>query len=148
MTEIVRSTSHRPADTSRPVLETTVGDVLREAAELAAGALALVEGTPDPGRRRRDYAGLLADSERVARALLGRFDPGERVAVYAPNSPEWLLLEFGAAMAGLTLVTVNPALRASELEYVLAQSRAHGIVLAPTYRGSDLTGTVAEVRGA
>ncbi|HEY7200803.1 MAG TPA: AMP-binding protein, partial [Candidatus Dormibacteraeota bacterium] len=149
MTEIARSlSSHRPADTSRPVLETTVGGVLRDQAERAPGALALVEGAPDPGRRRRwDYAGLLADSERVARALLGRFEPGERVAVYAPNSPEWLLLEFGTALAGVTLVTVNPALRAAELEHVLGQSRADGVVLAPSHRGSDLADTLGQVRG-
>jgi fatty-acyl-CoA synthase len=78
------------------VLETTVGGILRDAAERAAGTLALVEGVADPGARRRwSYADLLADSERVARALLGRFEPGERVAVWAPNSPEWLLMEFG-----------------------------------------------------
>ena len=129
------------------MLETTVGGALREAAERAAGTVALVEGTPDRrGRRRWSYAELLADSERVARALLGRFAPGERVAVWAPNCPEWLLLEFGAALAGLTLVTVNPALRAREVAHVLGQSRAHGVVLAPAYRGADLAETLAQVR--
>jgi fatty-acyl-CoA synthase len=129
------------------VLETTVGGVLREAAERAAETIALVEGTPDEAARRRwSYADLLADAEHVARALLGRFEPGERVAVWAPNSPEWLLMEFGAALAGLTLVTVNPALRAAEVAHVLGQSRAHGVVLAPAYRGADLTQTLAEVR--
>ena len=37
-----------------------------------------------------------------------RFSPGERVTVWAPNLPEWVLLEFGAARAGVVLVTVNP----------------------------------------
>jgi fatty-acyl-CoA synthase len=130
------------------VLETTVGGVLRDAAERAAGTVALVEGIADrEARRRWNYADLLADSERVARALLGRFAPGERVAVWAPNSPEWLLMEFGAALAGLTLVTVNPALRAGEVAHVLSQSRAQGVVLAPFYRGADLPQTLAEVRG-
>jgi fatty-acyl-CoA synthase len=129
------------------VRETTVGGVLREAAERAAGAVALVEGTADYRQRRRwDYADLLADSERVAGALLGRFAPGERVAVWAPNCPEWLLMEFGAALAGLTLVTVNPALRAGEVAHVLGQSRAQGVVLAPSYRGADLPQTLAQVR--
>jgi fatty-acyl-CoA synthase len=131
------------------VLETTVGGVLREAAERAAATIALVEGTAEYRQRRRwDYAALLADSEWVARALLGRFAPGERVAVWAPNCPEWLLMEFGAALAGLTLVTVNPALRAGEVAHVLGQSRAHGVVLAPSYRGADLTQTLAQVRSA
>jgi fatty-acyl-CoA synthase len=129
------------------VLETTVGGVLREAAERAAETIALVEGTPDQAARRRwSYADLLADAEQVARALLGRFAPGERVAVWAPNSPEWLLMEFGAALAGLTLVTVNPALRAAEVKHVLGQSRAQGVVLASAYRGADLTQTLAQVR--
>jgi fatty-acyl-CoA synthase len=131
-----------------PVLETTVGGVLREAAERAAGAAALVEGSADPRERRRwSYGDLLADSERVARALLGRFAPGDRVAVWAPNCPEWVLLEFGAALAGLTLVTVNPALRADEVAYVLAQSRAHGVVHAPAYRGASLADMLEGARG-
>jgi fatty-acyl-CoA synthase len=130
------------------VRETTVGGVLREAAERAATTTALIEGRADRSERRRwDYAGLLAGSERVARALLGRFTPGERVAMWAPNCPEWLLMEFGAALAGLTLVTVNPALQAREVAYVLGQSRAHGVVLAPAYRGADLAGMLAQVRG-
>ena len=148
MTEITSSASYQRADSSRPVLETTVGGVLREAAERAAGTVALVEGTPDPGSRRRwSYADLLAASEGVARALLGRFAPGERVAVWAPSSPEWLLLEFGAALAGLTLVTVNPALRTGELAFVLGQSGVQGVALAPVYRGADLAETLAQVRG-
>jgi fatty-acyl-CoA synthase len=147
MTEITPAASYQRADSSRPVLATTVGGVLREAAERAAGSVALVEGAPDPGLRRRwSYSDLLADSERVARALLGRFAPGERVAVWASNCPEWLLLEFGAALAGLTLVTVNPALRAGEVGYVLGQSRAQGVVLAPAYRGADLAEILAQVR--
>jgi fatty-acyl-CoA synthase len=148
MTGITASASYQPADSSRPVLETTVGGVLREAAERAAGTLALVEGMADPGLRRRwSFADLLAASECVARALLGRFAPGERVAVWAANSPEWLLMEFGAALAGLTLVTVNPALRGREVAHVLGQSRAAGVVLAPAYRGVDLAETLAQVRG-
>jgi fatty-acyl-CoA synthase len=38
----------------------------------------------------------------------------------------WIVLEFGAALAGLTLVTVNPAYRPAELRYVLDQSQAVG----------------------
>jgi non-ribosomal peptide synthetase component E (peptide arylation enzyme) len=72
--------------------------VLREAAERAPDAPALVAGTPEAATRRRwTYSQLLDEAERTARALLGRFEPGERVAVWAPNVPEWVVLEFGAA---------------------------------------------------
>ena len=55
------------------VRETTVGGVLRDAAERAAETIALVEGIPGRASRRRwSYADLLTDAERVARALLPR----------------------------------------------------------------------------
>jgi acyl-CoA synthetase (AMP-forming)/AMP-acid ligase II len=77
----------------------------------------------------------LEESECAARALLERFSPGDRVAIWANNIPEWVVLELGAGLAGVTIVTVNPALRAEELTHVLRQSRADGIFLVPEYRG-------------
>lgn len=137
--------SYRPADCSVPVLERSIGDALRAAAARHGNRTALVEGVEGP-RRRWTYSQVLADAEKVARALLGRFRPGEHVAVFAANSPEWVLLEMGAALAGLTLVTVNPAFLAQEVAYVLGQSRASGVVVQPEYRGRDLLAVVAEAR--
>ena len=100
-----------------------------------------------PGRRQRrrwTYRALLADAERTARALLRRFSPGERIAVWAGNSPEWLILEFAAALAGLTLVTVNPAYRGDELAHVLGHSEADGLFMADDYQGADLRAILAE----
>jgi fatty-acyl-CoA synthase len=129
------ATSYWPADTSEPVLETTVGGVLRAAAAAGPDMPAMVAGVPDPGARHRwTYAQLLAEAEQAARALTARFAPGERVAVWAPNLPEWVILEYAAALAGLVLVTVNPAYRPAELAYVLNQSGASGIFLVPEFR--------------
>jgi len=140
--------SYWPADRSSPILDITVGDMLREAAAAAPGVTALVAGTPGPGDRLRwTYAELLEQSEQAARALLGRFEPGERVAVWANNIPEWVVLEFAAALAGITIVTVNPALRAHELTHVLGQSTATGVFLIPEYRGTRLDLLLDEVRG-
>jgi fatty-acyl-CoA synthase len=140
------TTSYWPADTSEPVLETTVGGVLRSAAAAAPDAVALIEGGPDPSKRRQwTYAELLRDAEQAARALTARFEPGEKVAVWAPNIPEWIVLEFALGLAGLTLVTVNPAFRPSELQYVLSQSGAAGIFLVPEFR-SPMATYLEEVR--
>jgi fatty-acyl-CoA synthase len=68
------------------------------------------------------------------------------VAVWAPNLPEWVLLQYGAALAGLVLVTVNPAYQAAELEYVLRQSRAAGLFLLPEYRGNPMAASLESVR--
>ena len=139
--------SHWPADTSEPVLDATVGGLLREAAAAAPGRTALVAGVADPaGRRRWTYEELLADAERVARALLARFEPGERVAVWAPNLPEWVLFELGAGLAGIVVVTVNPAYRPAELAYVLGQSRSSGVFLVESFRGNPMSASLEQVR--
>jgi fatty-acyl-CoA synthase len=141
------STSYWPADRTQPVLDLTVGDALREAAAEAPRTTALVQGAVDPAARRRwSYAELLEASERAARALLGRFAPGDRVAVWANNIPEWVMLELAAGLAGITIVTVNPALRPQELAYVLGQSQADGIFLIPAYRASPMAEMVQQVR--
>jgi acyl-CoA synthetase (AMP-forming)/AMP-acid ligase II len=141
------STAYWAADESRQVVDMTVGDLLRAAAADAPGATALVAGTADPGGRRRwTYRELLEESEQAARALLGRFEPGERVAVWANNIPEWVLLELAAALAGITIVTVNPALRAGEVAHVLGQSGSTGVFLVPEYRGTSMRQLVEEVR--
>lgn len=62
--------------------------------------------------------------------------------MWAANCPEWIFLQFGAGLAGLTLVTVNPACQSGELEFVLRQSRAQGIVLQRELRGRDLRAVV------
>ncbi|MFF2027443.1 AMP-binding protein, partial [Streptomyces sp. NPDC058171] len=81
-----------PATPSSGVRDITVGDLLREAASAEPDRLALVDGTPDPADRREwTYRQLLADTEMVARALLAHFAPGDRIAIWAPNSAEWVI---------------------------------------------------------
>jgi fatty-acyl-CoA synthase len=139
--------SYWPADTSRPLYDLTVAQLLRQVAAEVPNRIALVEGVPDSSRRRRwTYSQLLRDSEQVAQALLTRFSPGERVAVWAPNVVEWVLLEFGCAIAGIILVTVNPALQANELDYVLRQSNAAGLFLTEKYRSRNMLHTAYQVR--
>ena len=92
--------SYWPADQSVPLRDLTVGDLLREAAKDSPDVVGLVAGVPGVDRRWT-FAEVLTEAEQVARALVARFSPGERVAVWAPNLPEWVLLEFGAALDGI-----------------------------------------------
>lgn len=142
-----------PADTSQPVLELTTGDLLREAAADAGDQTALVEvapaGTPsltgaESTARRWTYQQLLAEAEQGAHWLLAQFSPGERITIWAPNIPEWVILQYAAALAGLVVVTANPALRAPELAYVLRQSRSAGLFHTASFRGSDMTAIARE----
>jgi fatty-acyl-CoA synthase len=142
------TTSHWIPDRSGPPLleGVTVGGRLREVAGEVPDRIALVEGLSTPQRRQWTYRQLLADAERCARFLLRHFEPGEHVAVWAHNLPEWVLLEYGAALAGLTLVTVNPSLQPAEVAYILGQSRTAGVFLVPDVRGNPLTAHIEAIR--
>ena len=138
--------SYCPAQTDEALIDSTVGSVLRDAAARSPDAPALDEVDGD-GRLARNwtYAELLADSERLAHALLTRYQPGERIAVWAPNIPEWVIAEFALGLAGLTLVTVNPGYQPRELKYVLEQSKAVGLFLIKEFRGNPMARIGAEV---
>lgn len=128
-----------PAFEGRPAAPETIGAMLRRQAAARAGQAALKELDFEGGLGREwTYAALLHDCERLARALASRHAPGARIAIWANNTPEWVLVEIASAMAGLTLVTVNPAFQARELKYVLEQSRAEGLYLVETFRGNPM----------
>src|SRR6478736_8397646 len=108
MTPLVQS--YWPAAPGGSGEDLTIGDLLRSRAEAWPDALVLEEiALGGESGRRWTYAELRSDAERLGRALASRHAPGARVAVYANNVPEWVLLEFGCAFAGIILVTINPA---------------------------------------
>ena len=117
----------------------TVGDMLRAAVAASPDRPAMKElGYDGAIGRVWTYAELLADVERLARALASRHAEGARVAVFANNVPEWVLLELACALAGLVLVTVNPGYQKRELKYVLEQSGAEAIYLVKDFRGNPM----------
>jgi fatty-acyl-CoA synthase len=139
----VVTTRARVARADASLRELSVGEALREAAADAPDHLAVVD--PVSGRRLT-YGELLDESERVARALLERFSPGEHVAACMPNLSEFLLLQFGAALAGMVLVPVPPALRGRDLAHILRASHAAGVFFAPEFRGASLTELIGQLR--
>ena len=134
--------SYWPARTDVPLVDRSLGEALRDVARDVPDRIALVEAT-DRGEpaRRWTYAELLDWSERTAHALLGQFSPGDRVAVCAPNVVEWLPLLYGCALAGIIVVTVNPACKAREIGFILEKSGAVGLFAIRSYRGNDCLGT-------
>jgi fatty-acyl-CoA synthase len=131
--------SYWPAQGSEFAAPLTIGAMLEQQAQARGGAIALKELSPagEVGRTWT-YAQLHDDAARLARALGGRHAKGARIAVWANNIPEWVLMELASAMAGLTLVTVNPGFQARELKYVLEQSRSEGLYLVDEFRGNKM----------
>jgi fatty-acyl-CoA synthase len=144
----VLTESRWTADTSEPILDSTIAGILREAVAAAPDRTALVAGSADPAARtRRTYRELATEAEAVARTLAARLAPGDRLAVLAPSRPESLVLSFAAAMARLVVVPVNPALREGEIEHILDRSGAAGVCSVDRHRDNDLGASIAAVRG-
>jgi fatty-acyl-CoA synthase len=98
----------------------TLGTLLDEAAARWGSREALTyEG------RRWSFAALQAEVDRTARACIALgIQPGDRVALWMPNRPEWLYTFFALAKIGAVVVPINTRFRTSDLAYVLWQSDA------------------------
>ncbi len=138
-----------PADPNGPALwKITLGDLLdRQAAAFPDHPAVTVDDRIHDRLTTWTYAQLRAQADQLARGLIGwGVAEGDRVAVMAANCAEWVLLEYALAKVGAVLVTVNPALRRSELAYVLTQGRVSGLFVVSGFRGSDIAGDLAALR--
>jgi fatty-acyl-CoA synthase len=132
-------------DTAIPLLTETIGANLSATAARFPDREALVDV---PSGRRWTYATLSHDVERLARALMSAgLTKGERIGIWAPNLPEWILTQYASARIGAILVNINPAYRSHELRYVLQQSGSRMLVATETFKTSNYRQMIEEVRG-
>lgn len=142
------TTSYFPRYETGPLIDCTLGDLMRKNAAEVPDRLALVEGAADPAKRRRwTYVQLVDEALACARGLLKHFKPGDRVGLLAPETPEWVIFQHGMSFAGLVMVPINPAYTAREVAFILGNSQAAGVVYANESRGKDLAAVVREVTG-
>ena len=130
---------------TQALLEETIGANFARAVADHGDREALV----DHGSRRRwTYTELDHDVQTCALGLaaLG-VTKADRVGIWAPNCPEWVLVQYATARLGAILVNINPAYRSHELAYVLKQSGMRTIVAVPEFKGSSYADMIDEVRG-
>lgn len=118
-----------------PFRDVTLGDLLSRLADALPGREALVYSHAG---ERWTFRGLDDEARLVARGLIAHgVTRGDRVAVWATNVPEWIVLQFALAKIGAILVTINTALRAQELGYLLRQSETSTLFTIRGFRGVD-----------
>ena len=129
---------------SAPLLGETIGESLRRTVERHGDREALVVRHQ---RYRATYAQLWEQVDRAARGLLARgVEKGDRVGIWAPNRHEWVVVQYATARIGAILVNVNPAYKATELEYALRKAGVSVLVLARGFRQTDYVEMLAAVR--
>src|SRR5258706_63965 len=123
-----------------PLLGHTIGHALDRATAAWGDRTALIsraQGVLWTWRELRDRA----DAFAAGLLALG-LRRGDRIGIWSLNRAEWALTQFAAGRAGLVLVTINPAYRLSELEFVLNKVGCAALVTATGFKNSDYIGMV------
>jgi acyl-CoA synthetase (AMP-forming)/AMP-acid ligase II len=111
----------------------TIPAALRAAAETFGDAEALVDGDV-----RLTWRELLDEVRTAAGGYLARgVQPGDRVAVWAPNTHHWVTAALGAHYAGATLVPINTRYTGHEAFDILERTHAVALVVAGPFLGAD-----------
>ncbi len=94
----------------------------------------------------RTYAQFREDVYTFARSLIALgVKPGDHVAIWATNVPQWYITFWAVTMIGAVLVTVNTAYKIHEVEYLLRQSDTHTLVMTDGYKDSDYVNIIKEI---
>jgi HIP---CoA ligase len=111
----------------------TIPALVQSAADQYGDAEAVADGD------RRVSFSELAGLARLASAVCIQrgVQPGERVAIWAPNSLDWVVAALGALSAGASLVPLNTRFKATEAGWILDRSRAALTFVSPPFLGND-----------
>ena len=113
--------------------------MLRDAAQRDPDGAAIVTA-----ELRVTYAALATEVASAARALVAAgVEPGDRVAVWAPNSPEWIVAALAISTAGGVLVPVNTRFKGTEAAYVIGRSNARVLFTVRGFLDTDYPALLA-----
>src|SRR5215831_17373841 len=96
--------------------------------------------------RRLTFAEVAASVDRVAKGLITLgIRPGDKVALWMLNRPEWIEAAFAVMRIGAVLVPINTRLRTDDVAYVIDQSESTALILAERAGPIDYLGMVREL---
>ncbi|HEY9020879.1 MAG TPA: AMP-binding protein [Paracoccaceae bacterium] len=135
--------SHVAGSTDRPLIEATIPAFLAEVVRRHGHRTAAVFRQTGDRWSYDEFARLI---DRLAAGLLSiGVYKGDRVGIWSPNRPEWLLAQFATARIGAILVNINPAYRTSELDYALNKAGVSCLIVAPQFKSSNYMAMLAEL---
>ena len=116
-------------------LRISLGNLLDEVATKHPGNEAMVDLLRG---NRYSYEQFRSLTNQLAKGFykLG-LERGERLALWSPNRPEWIVTQFALAKIGVVLVSVDANAQPQQLEYILKQSDSRSLVMAEGIKGSE-----------
>lgn len=95
---------------------------------------------------RLDFAGLAAAVDEAARGLVASgIEPGDRVALWAPNAPEWVVASLAVHTVGAGVVTLNTRFKGDEAAYIIDKSQAKMLLTVNGFLGFDYVAMVRDI---
>ena len=137
-------TGRIPYEDRVPVLERTVGGLLRRSARVAPQQMAIVE----PHGRSVTYSELLDESERAAAGLRGvGLEAGQHVLAMLDTHVDNIATWLGANLAGVVWIPINTAFKGPVLRHIIDHSRARVLIIEAKWldRLSQIAGTLTRL---
>ena len=128
----------------------TLNHILTTPALIARGAARFGTRTAiETAQGNLSYAQLDAARIEAARALMScGIEPGERVAIWAPNVAEWIVAALAIHSAGAALVPINTRMKGLEAAAILEDSGARLLFCCGTFLGDSYPAMLAAHRPA
>jgi fatty-acyl-CoA synthase len=85
--------------------------------------------------------------ERAAKGMIKMgIQKGDKIALWAPNTPEWIIAQHALTKIGAVFIPVDPGAGQEDVRYILEQSGSKGIVMAKGVDGESYVDTILAVR--
>jgi len=102
----------------------------------------------DPSGVTLTYEGLNEKVDQLARGMLELgIAKGDKVGLWMPNIPEWVVSYFAIARIGAVVVPMNTRYKTHEVEYILDNSEANTLFAVGAFAGIDYLSMIDEIRG-
>jgi acyl-CoA synthetase (AMP-forming)/AMP-acid ligase II len=116
----------------------TIPQMAQASAERFGNAEAIVDGD-----HHLTFVDIAQEMRAVAASLIALgVEPGDRVAIWAPNSAAWITAGLGVHAAGAWLVPINTRLTGSEAAYILANTDARVLFVSDGFLNRDFVGSL------
>jgi fatty-acyl-CoA synthase len=126
------------------IVRKTIGRMLDEIAGKVPNREAVIHTDVNV---RYNYSLLLWEVDRAAKGLIHLgIEKGDRVALWAPNIPEWIVAQFALSKIGAILVPVDPGAGLKDLQYLLQQSETRAVIMARGVEEDEYVDLMMEAR--
>jgi len=124
-------------------IDKTIGQCLNEIAGKYPNNIALIHSERGI---KYTYHFFLSEIRRVARGLIKiGIKKGDRVALWAPNSPEWIISQMALAKTGAVLVPIDLGAGPEDLHYILEQSGCTTLIMAGGLQHAEYINSLSKI---